>query len=166
MTTMPAVKAAPGLPRLLRSALAGCLATVPMTGAMAAGYRGLPGPEQYPLPPRLIMDHLFRHLPLQERTRGALTWVAHFSMGTAAALPYTLLPAQRSPLARWLTGMGYGLGVWAANYLVVLPVLRLLAPATRQPPPRRALMIGSHLVWGATLAQVATALMPTRLPQQ
>jgi hypothetical protein len=52
------------------------------------------------------------------------------------------------PLPAPLAGPAFGLAVWAANYLGVLPALGLLRPATEHPPRRNALMIAAHLVWG------------------
>jgi len=48
--------------------------------------------------------------------------------------------------------------VWSTSYLVLLPALRLLRPATKAPPRRNALMIAAHLVWGGALGLVLRAL--------
>jgi putative membrane protein len=48
-------------------------------------------------------------------------------------------------------GSLYGLLVWTASYLGWLPAVGILAPATRHPARRNALMIVAHLIWSATL---------------
>jgi hypothetical protein len=54
-----------------------------------------------------------------------------------------------------LAGTLYGLVVWGASYLGLVPALGLLSPATRHPRRRNALMIAAHLVWGAALGLLA-----------
>jgi uncharacterized membrane protein YagU involved in acid resistance len=49
------------------------------------------------------------------------------------------------------TGATFGLGVWVASYLGLMPMLGILRPATRHPARRNALMIAAHLVWGGVL---------------
>jgi hypothetical protein len=49
-----------------------------------------------------------------------------------------------------LAGVGFGLAVWAVSYLGWLPAAGILSPATEHPARRNALMIGAHVVWGAT----------------
>jgi len=49
-------------------------------------------------------------------------------------------------------GASFGVGVWAASYLGWIPAVGLLAPATRHPRHRSALMLAAHVVWGASLA--------------
>lgn len=65
-----------------------------------------------------------------------------------------------APSTRWASlaaSVPYGLAVWAGNYLVLLPALGLHPPATRESPPRNALMIAAHLVWAGTLATIVAA---------
>jgi uncharacterized membrane protein YagU involved in acid resistance len=57
-----------------------------------------------------------------------------------------------------VNGVAYGLGVWTASYLGLLPALGLLAPATEHPARRNALMIAAHVVWGASLGITAKRL--------
>jgi hypothetical protein len=53
-----------------------------------------------------------------------------------------------------LAGAGFGVAVWAGSYLGWLPAAGILSPATEHPPRRNALMIASHVVWGATAGVV------------
>lgn len=137
-----------------RSAFAGLLATIPMTITMRFLQSRLPARERYPLPPRQITANAARRVGalhhLDQESLTALTAVAHFGYGTAIAMPYALLdPVPVRPAAK---GAAYGMLVWGASYLELLPRLDLLAPATRHPARRTALMITAHLIWGVSLA--------------
>src|SRR4051794_11851094 len=73
---------------------------------------------------------------LHEGGRLRVTLLAHFGMGTAAGALYGLL-APRQRLLGPLAGAGFGLAVWAGNYLGLLPALGILRPATEHPPSNR-----------------------------
>jgi hypothetical protein len=133
-------------------AIAGCAATVPMTVAMEAMHRELPDEERGPLPPRTVTmrgaEEAGVKEELDEEERVGLTLAAHFGMGTVMGALYG--PVSRLiPLPAPVAGAGFGLAVWAGNYLGLLPALGLLSPATKHPPRRVGLMIAAHLVWGA-----------------
>jgi len=135
-----------------RGALAGLIATIPMTLVMTLLFRRLPAGQQYPLPPVLITGALADRTgkPLAGSALGAAALVAHFGYGAATGALYPrLLPRGWPPV---LTGPGYGVAVWSASYLGWIPALRILTPATRHPARRNALMLAAHLVWGAALA--------------
>jgi hypothetical protein len=80
------------LTRLLQGAIAGLIATVPMTAAMESGADQLPRHERYPLPPRLITRELARKSgishDLNEPEMLALTIAAHFGYGAAMGTAY------------------------------------------------------------------------------
>lgn len=143
-----------------RGALAGLLATVPMTLVMTLLFRRLPARQQYPLPPVLITGALAARAgkPLAGPALGTATLAAHFGYGAATGALYPLLVRRDWPAG--LAGPGYGLAVWSASYLGWIPALRILPPATRHPPRRNALMWVAHLVWGASLA--ACLAVPAR----
>ena len=78
----------------------------------------------------------------------AATLANHFLFGAAAGALYYLLPERlRTPPA----SVGYACLVWAASYFGWVPVFKFLAPASRHPARRNALMIAAHVVWGAAL---------------
>jgi hypothetical protein len=56
------------------------------------------------------------------------------------------------------TGAAFGLGVWTASYLGLLPALGILKPATEHPARRNLLMIGAHVVWGSALGAAMRAV--------
>src|SRR5436190_11024239 len=109
---------------LALGAAAGCVATLPMTWAMEAMRRRLPPQERYPLPPRQIAMRAAEEAGVQEHLdegeRLGVTLLAHFGMGTAAGALYGLL-ARSQPLPGPVAGAGFGVTVWAANYLGLLP---------------------------------------------
>lgn len=146
------------LPRLAIGAASGCLATVAMTAEMLGLQQVLPPREQYPLPPRRIIDVLARRLGiLHDLDRAELdvaTAIGHFGYGTTMGALYGPL-GLTLPLPGVVSGIGYGLLVWAGSYLGLLPALGILRPATKHPAGRNALMIGAHVVWGASLGWLA-----------
>lgn len=146
--------------KLVRGAIAGAVATLPMTLVMARLFAKLPRSQRYPLPPRLIMESLSRqaqvHGSLSNATLTSATLTTHFAYGAATGALFPYLERQRG----YNVGMGaaYGVGVWAASYLGWIPAAGILTPATRHPARRNALMLAAHLVWGGTLAGVSAAL--------
>ena len=145
---------------LVRGALAGLIATVPMTLFMLACHKRLPVSQRYPLPPSLITQRAFGHyaVPLPVPMPNPLsTLAAHFAFGAVTGALFALAPAalRRHPAT---TGIGYGLAVWAGSYLGWVPGLQLMPPATRQPSSRNAMMIAAHVVWGTALGLALEAL--------
>ncbi len=146
----------PRLHSALRGALGGALATAPMTAAMVGIHKMLPAQHQDPLPPQKIVEDLGSaagaesRLPAEQKQ--PLVWTAHYSYGALMGAIYGGLIAHehrsRAPIAE---GICFGLGVWAANYLLGLPAVGMRASAYREPNDRNAMMILSHVVWGGTL---------------
>jgi hypothetical protein len=117
-------------------------ATLPMTSAMGRLYPLLPERERYALPPREIVESA--GVPHGGPTT---TLLAHFLYGGLMGSLFAM-QRRRSPIA----GSVFGAAVWGASYLGWIPGLRLLAPATRHPARRNALMLAAHLAWGTALA--------------
>ncbi len=135
---------------LIFGALGGLAATMAMTAFMRRAHKYLPTDEQYPLPPREIVD---RTIDVeQEDTARTATMLSHFGFGAVAGLLYTLPPVNR------MGGPIYGLGVWTASYLGWLPAFRILAPATDHPAQRNLLMLAAHVAWGLALAKCVEEL--------
>jgi hypothetical protein len=148
--------------KLLLGALAGIIATVPMTFVMTIWHRRLPWWQRYPLPPRIITDRLLTRAPLPSGLvpppSPGRALAAHFAFGAAAGSIYACLsPAlrHRYPLQ---AGVLYALGIWGGSYLGWVPATGAMAPATRQPMARTAMMIAAHIVWGATLGSTMRSL--------
>ena len=149
--------------RLLTGAAAGLAATVPMTAAMTAMHRRLPARQRYPLPPRRIAMRMARKArvkhQLDEPQKLAVTLLSHFAYGTAVGSLFATM-SPRDPARAVAAGAGFGVLVWAVSYLGLLPALDLHPPATREPTQRNGLMIGAHVIWGATLGAINAALRP------
>lgn len=140
---------------LVKSAIAGFIATVPMTIFMTYVFKKLPHDEKYPLPPRKITLNVAEKAgiepKLDESQKMALTMFGHFSFGAAAgSLFFPLVKFFSIP--KYLGGIGYGLLVWSTSYLGWLPLVKLHQSATKMPMGRNALMIGAHIVWGGVLS--------------
>lgn len=129
--------------RLLLGVIAGIAATSAMTSVMTRAARHLPPDEQYPLPPREIIDDV-----RPPGDRATATLAAHYAFGAATGALYTALFRRRSMVG----GAAYGAAVWAVSYLGVLPAAGILSTARHHPLRRNLLMLVAHLVWGAALA--------------
>lgn len=152
---------------LVEGAVAGTIATVPMSIAMLAMYRMLPRRERYPLPPHLITEEVAERadqdeLADSEAGIAIATGISHFGYGVAAAALYPLT-FDRLPLPAALKGMLFGVVVWAASYLGWLPALDILPPATEQPPRRTLLMIVAHFIYGAVTGMAFETLRGERI---
>jgi uncharacterized membrane protein YagU involved in acid resistance len=143
---------------VLRGAAAGLAATVPMTIVMEGLRAVLPAEQHRRMPPREIVDRTIEKAvettgeggELDRGDRLVLTAVAHCAFGAAAGGVYGAVA--RPSL---LTGIAYGLTVWALAYGVGLPSLGLHPAATRDTTDRNEVLIISHVVWGAVLARLS-----------
>ena len=135
-------------------ALAGVIATVPMTLFMLLLHRLLPKWQQYALPPERITTRLAKrakigkYMDKPQRVGAAL--VAHFGYGGNMGVFYTPL-ARRLALPPALKGAIFGLIVWVGSYFGVVPAMEPSESAPDQPLQRNLMMIAAHLVWGTTL---------------
>jgi uncharacterized membrane protein YagU involved in acid resistance len=144
----------------LAASIAGAAATAPMTAAMVALRQVLPGEPNRPLPPREITENAAEAVgagetmeQMDESDRKATTLMAHFGYGAAAGVAY--LPfAGKSGMPPAVEGASFGLAVWGASYLGLMPATGLYRSATEDPTARNVLMIAAHLIWGASLGQL------------
>src|ERR1700730_15437690 len=146
---------------LLKGMVAGFVATLPMTIFMLATQRFLPKRQQYRLPPEMITSELahrahIRHHLNKQLILGA-TLVSHFGYGAAMGAAYGPLH-KRVPLPTIAQGILFGLVVWAASYLGLLPLLGISASGDREPLRRNLMMIAAHTVWGAAMGATAHVL--------
>lgn len=148
--------------RVVKGALAGTLATLPMTAFMLATQRFLPRGQRYELPPELLVKEMSQrtHIRLHwsKKLLMGATVVSHFGYGAAMGVLYTPIEKQKS-LPRPLTGTLFGLWVWASNYLGLLPLLRMRASGPREPGHRNFMMVAAHVVWGSALGAISTLLL-------
>jgi uncharacterized membrane protein YagU involved in acid resistance len=131
--------------RLALGGIAGFVATMAMTSAMARMHRFLPERERYPLPPREITERVIGGS--DEAVRDT-AMVAHFVYGGACGALVAAAGAATGPAA----GAASGAAIWAGSYFGWVPALGILKPASDHPTGRNALMVAAHLVWGAATA--------------
>lgn len=136
---------------LLRGAIAGAIATAPMSLVMLTLQHALPGRRET-LPPREITENMLEAVDLRpERDPSAtenLTVFGHFGYGAACG-------ALLSPFARGArSGAAMGLLVWSASYLGWLPAVNLFPSATDKSARQNSLMIASHVIWGAAFGSL------------
>jgi hypothetical protein len=148
---------APALPRrLIYGALAGLVATAPMTAVMHRLHGRLKKKERYPLPPREIIGSV---APVTEDAAATdSTLVAHFAYGALSGA--ALAAVIEKPTV--IRGMSGGVGIWLASYLGWIPAAGILKPATRHPARRNRLMLAAHLVWGSAYAITQRELLKSR----
>jgi putative membrane protein len=140
---------------LFLGAVAGLIATVPMTAFMVAGKRRMSLWSQDPLPPAQITHQALRTVDLDDDVsrsqEAALTAVNHFAYGAGMGAVYAQLVHPQTARGAIATGVAYGLGVWTLSYCGWLPVAGLYRSATEDTAERNALMIGAHVAWGGSL---------------
>ena len=143
--------------RLVLGAIAGFVATLPMSIAMRRLHANLPPDERYPAPPRELIDSATAEAVPEEPARD-LTIAAHHLYGAATGA----LVAAALPRAGAMTGAAAGVAVWTGSYLGWIPTVRLLRPATGHPGRRNRMMLAAHLVWGAATALAYRELVRER----
>jgi uncharacterized membrane protein YagU involved in acid resistance len=140
---------------VLRGAVGGLVATIPMTLTMQALRAWLPREQARPLPPREVIDHTVEKSgagrAVDEDGRNAITAVGHFAFGAAAGALFGMIESPKSTRSAIFAGAAYGLTVWGLAYGVGLPSLGLHPAAADDTTDRNELLIASHIVWGAAL---------------
>ena len=155
------VQAQPGL-SWLSGALAGFIGTAPMTVFMLLTQSFLPKGQRYALPPEIITQELAHRAHVRHHMNKQLvlaaTTVSHFGYGAAMGALYSPL-GKKLPLPGILKGVLFGLVIWAASYLALLPMSGMWESGQREPVRRNLMMIGAHVVWGLAMGAAADTLM-------
>jgi hypothetical protein len=145
----------------LNDALAGFIATIPMTIFMLVTQRFLPKGQHYDLPPELITKDVARKMHVRWHMNKAAvliaTLFAHFGYGATMGILYEPVKS-RILLPPPLKGIFFGFFVWATSYFVLLPLLGISETGQKEPGRRNLMMLAAHGVWGSTLGLTAHAL--------
>ena len=145
------------LKRIVLGAMAGILATMPMSAVIwglrhAGVYHSKPPPETGRGGNR--MARLAR-LPEPRRSRWQpLKLAQHFGFGSAAGAGFSLVSPVLRP--KILAGMLVGIGIWLASYAGWIPALGILPPPQKDEKGRMFTMIVAHVVYGLTLGAIAS----------
>lgn len=136
------------LARGIRGAVAGAVATLPMTAVLETARRGGAMPQ---LPPRAIVDTLVPVAP--SRARRGLAAAPHLCIGATSGAGFAVIAGARarSSPQRIVRGIAHGLAVWGIGYLGAVPLTGALPPAWRDRCDRQAALLTAHVVYGATL---------------
>lgn len=146
----------------LKATLAGLVSTVPMSVFMLATQRLLPKGYRYALPPEVIMKeladraHISHHMSKKQVV--IATTISHFGYGATMGLLYSPL-GKKVPLPGAVKGILFGLFVWTASYLVLLPLGDMDASGQKEPVRRNLMMIGAHVVWGSAMGVITDILI-------
>ncbi len=150
-----------GVP-LSAGAIAGLIATLPMTLFMLLMQQLLPHHQKYALPPERITGQLAHRAGQKHMSKPQLlatTLVSHFGYGSFMGTLYgTLSKKVRLPLPAAVNGIIFGLIVWAGSYLGLLPSMEMKSSAPQEPLQRNLMMIGAHIIWGAITGVVTDFL--------
>lgn len=148
-----------------RGAMAGAMATVPMSAVMlAAGKLGLMGRQ----PPKAVAEKGLEAAGVQpdEEVKDTLASLSHIVFGAAAGAAYGFLHRQFGR-RRWSAtkGIGYGLLVYLVSYEGWIPAFHILPPPEADRSGRQLSMIAAHVVYGGVLGALVgdRALAPTRM---
>ena len=137
---------------LVQGAVAGGLATLPMSGVMlAAGKAGLMGQQ----PPERITEAALDAVGVEqpsEAVEQTATAAAHLGYGLAMGAAFALLQQQLRPSTPpVLNGIGFGLALWALSYAGWVPALGIMPGPEHDRPGRPESMVAAHVVYGAAL---------------
>jgi hypothetical protein len=148
---------------VVRGALAGFAATVPMS--MVIGLGRAAGLLRTP-PPVVVTAEAAERTGEDPNTGSPAFqagWMAaHLGYGAACGAIYAaarpLLP--RSDVA---AGLIFGGAVWGVSYLGILPALELFPSAKDDSPQRQQVMIAAHAVYGVACSWIERELREARI---
>lgn len=144
--------------RTLRASAAGLLATLPMTLVILAArrLRLLRTP-----PPQEITERAAARVTapgVRAQLISHSAWLlAHGGYGALSGVIYDRV-RPRLPRAPYRAGLVFGGLVWGVSYLGLMPALRLYPWPDEDAPPRLAVMVAAHAVYGVALATAVEEL--------
>jgi hypothetical protein len=141
---------------VVRGAVVGAAATLPMSVVMGAGHEEKEsGPSPRKLTARLI--GALGRWPRREHRQGS-SLASHFLFGAAAGAAFSpALGRITTGPVRIVIGAVYGAAIWATMYGHVLPALGLSTTPESDRPGRPLVMLAAHLAYGAALGALTPA---------
>lgn len=149
---------------ILRGILAGLIAGAVGAGAMSLVHKGLSAATSASRPPTAaaqqerdedptvkVADAITRpllHRPLPEDKKPLAGNLVHYAFGAGVGGLYGAL-ATIMPRVTVARGLPFGVVVWLAAHVIMVPALGLAPPLTRQPSLKEASELVLHLVYGA-----------------
>lgn len=141
-----------------RGAVAGVIATVPMTGVMLVGRRFS---RDRDLPPEEMVERANRkrQSPHERRLGGGRddkAWrLVHLAVGAASGATYAVLqPLLPRPLGPVSGGVLFGLAEWLVAYQGIAPSVGLMPSRSRGDGDRQATLVVAHVVFGAVVGKL------------
>ncbi|MDF3016749.1 MAG: hypothetical protein K0R44_1974 [Thermomicrobiales bacterium] len=146
---------------LARGALAGLVATLPMTAVIGAGrVAGLMGTP----PPVEITENIAEQAgqdPDRQSPEFQTAWLAaHVGYGAACGAIFSAIRPVL-PRSDLVAGLLFGAAVWGVSYISLMPSLNLYPSAEDDSNQRQAVMIAAHAVYGTALASIEHRLRDT-----
>jgi len=148
---------------LMRSMGNGAWAGLLATSAMTIGLFVIHQNKFGPLPPARLTENATPDAlePNSPDRRAHWTMLSHFGFGIVMAEMYTALnrlaKPERIPNSA-LRGAAFGLLVWTGSYLGWIPALGLRPSAKKLTRSQNLMMVGTHVIWGATLGYTEEVL--------
>ena len=149
---------------MIRGALAGLAGTAVMTLMMKKAAPKIVPEEMRPdkFPPKRAVEWAEEQagepnaLTESQETKAAMG--AHFTYGSGAGVVYGLLREQMGGIPAPLSGMLFGVGLWAVSFEGWMPALGVQEATHEKPPKKWPMPIMGHMVYGATTALTYEAL--------
>ncbi|HET7274209.1 MAG TPA: DUF6789 family protein [Longimicrobiaceae bacterium] len=140
---------------ILEGAIAGTVATLPMSALMlAAGKVGLMGKQ----PPEEITEDALGAAGVRtdsEEQENVITVLGHLGYGASMGALFSVLHHEiHPPIPPTVHGVCFALGVWALSYKGWVPALGIMPPPAEDRPGRPESMIAAHIVYGAALGAI------------
>jgi len=122
--------------------------------------------RRFAQPPELIIDSVLSserdRTALDREHRSALAWASHvgFGVGNGALLATLHRPiGVRRPMA---LGVAYGLGLYTASYIGVIPRFGILPFPHQDNRARQLALVAAHIGYGVGAGQVLSRWWPDR----
>jgi hypothetical protein len=140
---------------VLEGAMAGTLATLPMSAVMIAAEKaGLMGQQ----PPEVITKRMLDELEVKrdESTNHAAASAMHLAFGAGAGALFNVARQRIDPsVPPVIAGIVFGLLVYGVSYSGWIPALNILPKPMHDRPGRQPSMVAAHVVYGALLGALS-----------